>query len=378
MIINTKKNAIAKIYHSTQSKNHLPVKIMYKLSKICGYEISTETGSDITISGDYNNGLKKIMINGKTEQKVTNASKNLLDVNNLVWSKGYYNSASPVDTGVMLQLASARSYAFKAAPIPLSLLGKTITLSYNCHFGETWPLNNGKIFTYIRVGYMKNSTFMSFLNGRSFEGNNIFSVTLPNALPSDASENILYLMANASTEVYTVRQTLTLTNIMIREGDLTSESQTVYEPFVPDSPSPDYPSPFLEFENETISFGEEVLSIIPSKLSSINDICDYIEIKNERIFKHQLIGQSTKTIVDALPNSSYLGTMTKNGISGNDGTIQIKTDEEIRYILKTPIVTDLTETELGQKLLEISTEYGKDKTLTISNGSLTVTQYIQS
>ena len=71
--------------------------------------------------------------------------------------------------------------------------------------------------------------------------------------------------------------------------------------------------------------------------------------------------------------------MTNGGKTDSSGAIAlINTGEKFAYPLKTPIITDLTDSEAGQALLEINTEHGRDRILSAPNGKLHARQYAYS
>lgn len=149
-------------------------------------------------------------------------------------------------------------------------------------------------------------------------------------------------------EIRCMGMSFTISNIMITEAGV---EDIEYEPYI-----------------------TPIIAQIQDTLRQVGDVYDYIEVSNGAVKKYQNIGTATENVTDAKPNSAYLGTMTKNGTADEGGTITVKDGETVYYILSIPIVTDITDTETGQSLLGMNTEYGKGKVLTITDSSMTVTQ----
>ena len=140
------------------------------------------------------------------------------------------------------------------------------------------------------------------------------------ALPNEPQYLMLRFIRSHSSQSITV--SADFKNIMLLKGKHTPET-------IPTKFMPYFPPTSIE---------------ISEPLYKIGNVCDFIEVNGRKALKHQLIGE----------------------------------DQNGKYVLPSPIITDITDSEAGRALLEINTEHGKDKILSAPNGILCATQYVQT
>lgn len=255
---------------------HKPVRLYLGDKKVTGYEYANSKGEHIEFEGTYND-TASIVINGKSEQVQTEQGKNLLDREFIV---GYFNDdiLTPgakyrsFDGDVLLP---AGTYTFSRPGgdfniVRIRLNGITTNISgWFCTFTISEP-------TYVNFSW-RNGTNTDWLYGEN----------------SADAELQLELGSTA----------------------------TDYEPFVPNSPSPEYPS-------EIKSVGDDGGFDL---VSAGRNIFDFTKTTSPQITLlengYQINGSyATKTGIEAIsflkPNTTYTCVRTFNGtINASNGTL---------------------------------------------------------
>lgn len=159
-------------------------------------------------------------ITGKTEQKVSNQGKNLIKISNKTYTNQTINGYSDVSGKNLLPILNkAKTYTYSARiDNTAGMTGNAISL---------WAVRDG---VNERLSYLPTVRIAAGNTGTS-------SVTLDCEKFDWTRVTALY--CGASIDAKGEGVTVTVNNFQFEEGT----TATVYEPFVPDSPSPDYPSP---------------------------------------------------------------------------------------------------------------------------------------
>lgn len=121
----------------------------------------------------------------------------------------------------------ARRFATADSP----LLGKTITISFDC------KLTNWTRSTSMLVGYFSNGTsgqFQTLTGGNKqniTNGTYVYTVTLPSEIPSGANGFYLFWYTGFSSSDITIGQTIELSDIMVLERSYTASTIHGYIPY---------------------------------------------------------------------------------------------------------------------------------------------------
>lgn len=185
-------------------------------------------------------------ITRKTEQKVSNQGKNLIKISNKTYTNQTINGYSDV-SGKNL----------------LPILNKAKTYTYSARIDNTAGMTRNAISLWaVRDGV---NEWLSYLpTVRIAAGNTgTSSVTLDCAKFDWTRVTALY--CGASIDAKGEGVTVTVNNFQFEEGT----TATVYEPFVPDSPSPDYPSPIAGVQPTKVTVcGKNLLDLSVFALKS--------------------------------------------------------------------------------------------------------------
>ena len=218
--------------------------------KAGGWETDTASGQGLEIEDTYNSTYDEMKVYGKSEQKadwsqaegetsqaVTEQGENLLDLERLEGNLFTYQSElTSLENGYIFKAVSgtANQYAWQTNANPIKLdLDTDYTLSFDFeilqgtseYIGVGIAKNysgSGSIDYLARVYCSSNKTY--YFNFNSGEYKNVY----------------LYFIVNADTTTGIFEEKIT--NIQLLKGTYTEETLPDYEPFVPDSPSPEYPS----------------------------------------------------------------------------------------------------------------------------------------
>lgn len=357
MLIHNKNNIPAKLYRSTPSKKHLPARLMYKGQIGAGYDYLTESSSEITLRGDYNEGLINFQIDGECHQEASPSPDNpsqIFSFDGLLYLDsvplpplpelckiGDVRDTVLVDDGKVTLTKNIGSSDERLLNINEDFLGESIEAvnSYtnweitDSGFRQTKKRNTGyfchPVFDLTNI-VKPNTTYF-------FHRNNDKNFKITNGISDSFVGSILLFVDGVRVDViYRWDKFLVFT---------TPENFTSIQIYTYTVPSND---------------------IISEYADGVDFTQFYIEWSEVGLY------------VPVRPNSAYLGTMTSGGKTNAQGVFTVNKGEIIKYQLAEPITTDLTETPIGQMLLGINTEHGRNKILSAPNGMLTATQYINS
>lgn len=200
-----------KLFKDKNNKKYTPASLYLGSKKTGGYSILEPSQKEIEIFNGYNDSAF-IKINGESSQVTSNAGKNLLDPAKILF--GYNSFGSTVtDTKVEYgsQHANVASYLIKLTPSTSYRLRKEFAGNrYRCFYYETYPL--GEDVASIGGSYRDSFTDMSI------------------SFPATAKWMFVVLSSNLTT--------YPIGNTQLEQGT----SHTTFAEFVPNRPSPDYPS----------------------------------------------------------------------------------------------------------------------------------------
>ena len=206
--------------------------------KDAGWLTETKSGEAVDFENTYNDKAE-VLVSGNSEQVQTVQGKNLFDKS-------------------------------KVVPLALSSTG-TIVGGQAQYKGFFFPCKPNTLYSVKRVNPTTNRFVICFTEEIPSQG-----VSFTNAIPSNISTNQYnndVVISSTSTEtskygfVYLSNQGDDVPDIMLCEGVILP-----YEPFVPDSPSPDYPSPVLSAEGNLLVNGQQVVAL--PTLRKIGDVAD--------------------------------------------------------------------------------------------------------
>jgi hypothetical protein len=233
---------------------------------------NTVTGTSIVLNDTFDDSAF-VKINGKSEQTQTVQGNNILDV-----SKIYH--------GTPLSAGSFRASLWADQILTNSQVKKIFKPSTTYYIKATYKLETLSVLpVYSRnVGFnlhssatgsimIANSSTMDVLNETQ-------TISATFTTPADLADKGLLFYSNRYTDGVTVQlDTVLVTDLII------SEANVPYEPFVPNKPSPDYPSTINNVNNfnlivEDESEERQTISFPYTLASLSNGIKDYIEIDN--------------------------------------------------------------------------------------------------
>jgi hypothetical protein len=200
-----------------------PVSLYLGDKKVTGYEYAEQTGEHLDFEGTYNDAAS-VVINGKSEQVQTEQGKNWLDINKYeASSDGIDISGNYISCQKVAQWSKYLSYSAKHMKF---IHGQTHTLSMRVYsstvaqtsFSIIFYKDGVNVFSTVSAFASVGSVLQkSFLINFDFDSMRIFFARSESAETAD----------------------IVLTDVQFELGSTATE----YEPFVPNSPSPEYPSP---------------------------------------------------------------------------------------------------------------------------------------
>jgi len=278
---------------------HKPVSLYLGDKKVTGYEYAEQTGEYLTFENTYND-TASVVINGKSEQVQTVQGKNLLDPDKIMtgydsYGRDIYSTRVITEDNYTLY----QSFLLKVKPETRYQVSKeNLSTRFRGFFFAKNPIENP---SEISIGgqYM------------------------------DASSTVLYATAPANANWFFV----VLTNnkdthptgwVQVEEGT----TATPYEPFVPNSPSPDYPSPIKSVGDnggfDLVSAGNNLFDV-ESALAYFPNI-EYDSDIGITLSKSDGLSWGNKPVFITLPAGMYYFSTT-----GNKARLQIQ-DENSRPI----------------------------------------------
>lgn len=207
--------------------DYKPVNLYHGDKKAAGWGLSEKTGTELSWDDTYNDKVLSAVVEGKSEQAVTVQGKNLLDISK--WSA-----------------INATKNGIKISALPdgrIRVEGKIVDPAISSgYFSDVLPMQKS---TKLSAG--RYSIHRINIDGYDLE----FFVGA-----YDADSNFITNIASANvnmTQDFYVRSVGVYVNPrIVSDIDIVLSSQlelgttaTEYEPFIPNSPSPDYPSPIV-------------------------------------------------------------------------------------------------------------------------------------
>lgn len=406
-------NTAAKIYYSTASEKYLPAKLMAGNVMASGYDTVTERNESVRLLTDYSRGITRLRMLGKTEQSGTPSAdspaaladcpgraelygKNLFDMETVLPQQGFVKQEDG------------------------SFYRETVSSLGGQSLWENTGGYTGQIKVLYRFKYLKSSTeavaIGAFLGIKYTDGTKdgvyLSTVTWDGGVWMEPSA--AYVTSKADKTVERVYWTYGTGNNSTWVKDIIITRDTSVSEYYPYT---------------------EVKTAQPVQaLRSVGNVCDSVDVSGgtvktvRRIGTVTLNGSETWSIQGSGSNAngiisfmrkiseetaqastpvSAAATHFQNkpvGISradtegifvqrGKDGTVVFvrmlasrtadlaafkpwlaENNVTVNYVLAEPEVTDITQTDAGQALLGMNTEYGVEKTLTVSGGTAEVTQ----
>ena len=214
------------------------------------------TGTLVTLSDAWAGGvLQKCEVQGRSSQIVTQQGKNLFDVTEMsckASSGSAYEILENSTIRVAVSLAGTYRYVSFTTLAFDHLKGQEITVSTDAAFSGA---NDG----HMAIQFLTDGTSIANQYIKPSTGFRTFTV------PEAFDEVKLVFYANAESAEGQVGDTATYANIQIETGN----TRTDYEPFVPNSPSPDYPAQISGITPARVSASSKNL-LNPALLSSNN------------------------------------------------------------------------------------------------------------
>lgn len=200
-----------KLFKDTATKKYTPYSWYLGSKKAGGYSILEPSQKEIEIFNGYNDSAF-IKINGESSQVTSNAGKNLLDPAKIL--TGYNSSGTAVDTTSVISGSAhnlIQSYLIKLTPSTSYRLSKELAgTRFRGFYFEEYPIGTGAVS--IGGAYRDAFTDMSI------------------SFPATAKWFFVVLTGD-----YEAKPT---GNVQLEQGT----SHTTFAEFVPNRPSPDYPS----------------------------------------------------------------------------------------------------------------------------------------
>ena len=229
-----------------KGEKYRPVSLYLGSKKIAGYEYSEVTGESLSVSDTYNSDCS-VTIKGESVQTVTEQSSNLF----------YGSNVAPTT-------ASGVTRAFDEATQTWSLNGTATGEVGAAQITTNLHLTIGAVYNFkafYQSGSLSGTGFapsvtIAFFKGGALVTNGLFAV---NSITSGSVNITIPDYDNIRFGFYWNNGNIIdnlKAKIMLSLG---ANSATVYEPFVPNSPSPDYPSPINSVSNfDLVSSGKNL------------------------------------------------------------------------------------------------------------------------
>ncbi len=217
----------------------------------------TATGEGgVTIPNTYNDSCKLVQITGACEQDVSTQGDNLftavgVDINTSQATFENIGENEVVVTNAQTVADGTSRLSLVGVAIPSVVAGNTYTLSLKREIVST----SHEALTQIARIYVVGGAGTIAQTGTMTDGTNIASFVAPEL--SDGESLRLYLYSQSSTTTYTVDAVVRFYDIQLEIGS----TATDYEPFVPDSPTPDYPSEIRCVGGSVTSMGRNLVDV---------------------------------------------------------------------------------------------------------------------
>lgn len=216
-----------------------------QIEEAFGDSITVDGQNSVVIKGAASDEIKSLVIEGKGEQETSKQGKNLFDKNNMNTIPGTVDVES----------------------ITINNVGKTFYLK--CSPNTTYTISRKVVGSRFVAGTT---------NGVPKSGETVYDRVVNNSgqsitLTSSANSNYLcvYYLINSNENEQEI-----LDSIQVELGS----TATSYEPFTPDKPSPDYPSPIGVYENLSVKVNEtaKVINLQNNFIGAIGDVKDIFKV----------------------------------------------------------------------------------------------------
>lgn len=334
--------------------DYKPRERRYNGYKIAGWELAEKSGESIELSDTYNDKFRSVVLSGNTEQNVTVKGKNLFD-KHLSAHKTVGTTITELSTGVRATLSTYGSphYAVMKVDLAKYFAGKSVTMSVNIAMSN--PLGGRGV--QLCVWKADGSAVVSYL-GALLTASGSATVAIPSSYST--SNDYLCLIVWSSRAPGTggenlPNQTIDYTDIQVELGS----TATTYAPFVPDSPTPNYPSALISAGScnllcRNIDNSESETIPISISLNKIGGVCDTYDIVTgehiQRIGIATLASGTTWSLPLAKPNTTIMSDRLPNTttLSGTTLTsaVSIPSSFTVMYELVTPVTTSLTPVDI--------------------------------
>lgn len=260
-------------------ENGKPLENRINNLKIAGWHNETQSGSSVSIPNTYND-FANVVVEGKSTQVVTVASKNLFDSNKFVAAmktQGYTTLGVNTDGSIFANGIFANE-AKIYIPVEGFKSNTAYTISYNINF-----------VTYTNAGVMWIFSFV-YTDGTFGSAETSLS-TLRGLCSSDTQKTIKHIICSRQYSGNVI-----LSNTQLELGTVA----TAYTPFTPNSPSPDYPCPINSVvgfnanssngaKNSTVNFPSTYP--IRSLLNGVKDtiVVDSVASNHNKLIDKQLL-----------------------------------------------------------------------------------------
>jgi hypothetical protein len=291
-------------------------------------QLVEKTGVDLAWLRTVTGEVKSLTVNGKSTQTVTVQGKNLFDweTSKVVDTNGAVRTTfGSISNGVYTnQMSLYSTYCCVTVPSGTIIAGLTYTISFDVLSPETQS---------IYFGVHNTSGAYTKIN-QEVEGNVLTHVHLSVVAPAGYTYHQHVLLQGSSSVSYT-NLNVTFSNIQIE----LSSTATAYEPFVPNSPSPEYQSPILSaggaLTSRNADSSQNSSITMPTLRSLPSGTKDTLVYLGGSLWRHT---QNVGFI------ASYNGETVPSGYMSTTG--ELTTGAEVQYALATPVVTNLTLGEL--------------------------------
>lgn len=233
------------------------------------------TSIHVSDSADY---PCKLEIEGKSEQLQTEQGKNLFDINNKNMTKTNCSDVSIEEGSITITSTSVATLSRVVFPVKYPI-NEPITISFEATFLEGLDLaNNASVY------FRKSNTSLGSTSLIKDTTKHTYSTTINN-IPEEGYQLWLYVKSSSVEGIVKIK----FENIQVEVG----EESTVFEPFISDSPSPNYPSK-IENLSGNLEIKATAKNILPRtfaedllKRLNISSTDNYlVEIDGKNYFKY--------------------------------------------------------------------------------------------
>ena len=326
----------------------------YNGYKIAGWELAENSGESVELSDTYNDKFHSVILEGNTAQNVTVKGKNLFD-KHLTAHRTVGTTITELSTGIRTELSTFGSphYAVMRIVPVKHVAGLSVTLSLNIAMSNplggrgaqlcVWKADGSAVVAYLGAVLTSSGSATVAISSSYAESDDYLGIVLwSSRAPGTGGENL-------------PNQTIDYTDIQVELGS----TATTYTPFVPDAPTPNYPSALISagscnlvVKNAANSESETIpISISLNKIGSVCDTYDIVTGEHiQRIGIATLASGTTWSLPLAKPNTTIMSDRLPNTttLSGTTLTsaVSIPSSFTVMYELVTPVTTSLTPVDI--------------------------------